>query len=135
VEEERRRYCQERLQKFAKRPLLSEQKRILNRIRQAIDGDSNEMMQNLFFLHRKPGRWKTYLLNTISARLRSKGHIVTIASPSAKGAVAYMGGLTCHKTFGIPLFDKHDGTMLQPLWGKGQRNAEILRLSTMIIAE
>ena len=91
--------------------------------------------QKLFFLDGKPGRGKTFVTNVIASRLRLKKLIVAICSPSAKGAIQYMGALTSHKTFGIPIFDGEPTAPLQPLFTKNHRNARFLFLANLIVID
>ena len=49
-----------------------------------------------------------------------------------------MGGMTAHKTFGIPLFDESRSTPSQPLvplFTTGHRNAHILKISSLIVID
>ena len=97
--------------------------------------DSSSTNQKLFFLDGKPGRGKTFVTNVIASRLRLERMIVAICSPSAKGAIQYMGALTSHKTFGIPIFDGEPTAPLQPLFTKNHRNARFLLLADLIVID
>ena len=98
-------------------------------------GSGGGSKQNLFFLDGKPGRGKTFVTNVIASRLRLEKMIVAICSPSAKGAIQYMGALTSHKTFGIPIFEGEPTGPLKPLFSKNHRNAKFLFLADLIVID
>jgi hypothetical protein len=60
-------------------------------------------IQSPRFIEGKPGRGKTFLLDTIASFLRSQGLIVLIVGTSALAATLYEGGRTAHNLFKIPV--------------------------------
>ena len=132
--EEQKRYPQAILQHLASKfdVLNKSQKDVVKSVENAL---TNTNTERLFFLEGKPGRGKTFVTNVIAARQRLKGNIVAICSPSAKGAIQYMGALTAHKTFGAPVFDGEPDGPLMPLFSKNHRNARFLQLAHLIIID
>ena len=61
--------------------------------------------QTLIFIDGKAGRGKTFLINTLCARLRSLGRIVVPTATSAYAAQLYPGGRTTHSAFKVRVFD------------------------------
>jgi hypothetical protein len=57
------------------------------------------------FIEGKPGRGKTFLIDTLSSDLRSRGLIMLIVSTTALTATLYEGGQTAHNLFRIPVTD------------------------------
>ena len=60
-------------------------------------------MHNAFFVDGRAGRGKTFLLNAIVTKLRSKYAIVIIAGTTALSILLYDCGRTAHSAFGIPV--------------------------------
>jgi PIF1-like helicase len=55
------------------------------------------------FIEGKPGRGKTFLVDTLCSFLRSKDLFVLVCGSSALSATLYERGRTAHKLFGIPV--------------------------------
>jgi hypothetical protein len=137
VHEEVSRYSPSDLKRVANRylDLTPSQRTVVDCIEHSIAQQNDVDAQKLFFLDGKPGRGKTFLINTMVARQRLHGKVVSVSSPSAKGAIQYAGGLTCHKTFGCPIFEETPMLALVPIFGKGHRNARFLREATLLIID
>ena len=134
--EEQKRYPQAVLRSLAAKykMLNKSQKSVVKSVENALAND-HAATGRLFFLEGKPGRGKTFVTNVIAARQRLKGEVVAICSPSAKGAIQYMGALTAHKTFGAPVFDGEPDAPLIPLFSTSHRNARFLALAKVIIID
>ncbi|KAL3623641.1 hypothetical protein CASFOL_032457 [Castilleja foliolosa] len=63
----------------------------------------------VFFVYGYGGTGKTYLWRTLSAGLRSEGHIVLNVASSGIASLLLPGGRTAHSRFGIPL-NPHEGS-------------------------
>jgi hypothetical protein len=150
LEAERGRYSRSSLKKTSRafRHLDPQQREILLQIERSVTGHApkrarDEHTRNLvqktsgelFFLQGRPGRGKTFLTNILAARLRQKGHIVAISSPSAKGALHYEGGTTCHKAFGIPIFDADSQHSPQSKITKNSASGKILIAASLIVVD
>lgn len=59
--------------------------------------------QSPIFIDGKAGRGKTYLVECLAWRLRSRGEIVLITGTTALSVIGYDRGRTAHSTFGIPV--------------------------------
>jgi hypothetical protein len=82
-----------------------EQKKIHNIIIKCVSLYQNDplALPPPMFVEGKPGRGKTFLLDTIACFLRSQGSIVLIVGTSALAATLYEGGRTAHNLFKIPV--------------------------------
>ncbi|XP_025625167.1 uncharacterized protein [Arachis hypogaea] len=76
-----------------------EQKYVYDQILQAVNSDCGKV----FFLYGYGGTGKTFVWNTISAALRSKGQIVLTVASSGIASLLLPGGRTAHSRFAIPL--------------------------------
>lgn len=66
--------------------------------------------KHLFFLHGPAGTGKTFVYNTICARLRGEGKIVLCVASSGIASQLLIGGRTAHSRFKIPLDIHEDST-------------------------
>ena len=81
-------------------PLLtSDQREVIDCFCSMIDGDEG----GILFLDSPGGTGKTFLINLILAKLRSKGKIALATASSGIAATLLTGGRTLHNTFKIPL--------------------------------
>ncbi|CAB4418715.1 unnamed protein product [Rhizophagus irregularis] len=81
-------------------PLLNtEQYTIYNTVIQAVEQNSSEY----FFVDGPGGTGKTFLYNTISAKVRSHGEIALPVASSGIAALLINGGRTAHSRFKIPI--------------------------------
>ena len=64
---------------------------------------NDEPLTNVFFLDALGGTGKTFVANTVLARIRSKGHIAIATAFSGIAALLLTGGRTLHSRFKIPL--------------------------------
>jgi len=85
----------------------------------------------LFFVNGPGGTGKTFLYNTICARLRSLGTIVLCVSSSGISALLISGGRTAHSMFKIPI-DGLDDRSVCSIAKRSQR-AELMRAAKVII--
>ena len=58
-----------------------------------------------FFLEGKPGRGKTFVVDSICCQLRAQNLIVLVVGSSALAATLYEGGRTAHNLFQIPVVE------------------------------
>ena len=65
--------------------------------------DNEFELGELFFLDGPGGTGKTFVQNTVMAKLRSQGHIVLAVASSGIAATLLDGGQTAHARFKIPL--------------------------------
>ena len=70
----------------------------------------NKTGENLFFLDGPGGTGKTFLYNTILARVRSEGKIAISVATSGIAASLLDGGVTAHSIFRIPINVDADST-------------------------
>ena len=77
----------------------TEQYAIYNTVIQAVEHNSSEC----FFIDRPGGTGKTFLYNTILAKVRSYGKIVLPVASSGIAALLIDGGRTAHSRFKIPI--------------------------------
>ncbi|KAK9048357.1 hypothetical protein SSX86_032680 [Deinandra increscens subsp. villosa] len=82
---------------FAK--LTDEQQTIFNEIMYAVDN----LKGGVYFIYGYGGTCKTFLWNTLSASIRSKGQIVLNVASSGIASLLLPGGRTTHSTFRIPI--------------------------------
>ncbi|KAL3656127.1 hypothetical protein CASFOL_000523 [Castilleja foliolosa] len=85
--------------------MTTEQKGVYSNIISAVNSDKG----GVFFVYGYGGTGKTYLWRTLSAALRSKGHIVLNVASSGIASLLLPGGRTAHSRFGIPL-NPHEGS-------------------------
>ena len=83
-----------------------------------------------FFLYGYGGTGKTFVWNTLSAAIRSKGLIVLNAASSGIASLLLPRGKTAHSTFAIPLKINKDSTCTIKL---GTHRAELLLHASLII--
>ena len=84
---------------------------------------------HLFFLDGPGGTGKTFVQNTVMAKLRSEGKIVLAVASSGIAATLLDGGQTAHARFKIPL-DSEDSSMCDIK--KGTDRCELIRKASMI---
>jgi len=63
----------------------------------------NDEQGKIFFLHGSGGTGKTFVYNTICAKLHSEGTIILCVSSSGISALLIHGGRTAHSVFKIPI--------------------------------
>jgi ATP-dependent DNA helicase PIF1 len=106
--------------------LTDEQAGVYKQIMDSVSSGSG----GFFFLYGYGGTGKTFLWNTLSAALRSKGLIVLNAASSGIAALLLPGGRTAHSTFGIPLQINEESTCG---FTKDSFRADLLRETKLII--
>ncbi|XP_057419198.1 uncharacterized protein LOC130713450 [Lotus japonicus] len=106
--------------------LTEEQHQIYNVIMKAVMDKTG----GLFFLYGSGGTGKTYLWNTLSAGIRSKGLIVLNVASSGIASLLLPGGRTAHSRFSIPISIKDTSTCNVSL---GSLKAELLKKTNLII--
>ena len=79
--------------------LTDEQRMIYDTIMKSVDAN----LGGLFFLYGFGGSGKTFVWNTLSAGLRSKGNIVLNVASSGIASLLLPGGRTAHSRFCIPI--------------------------------
>lgn len=84
----------------------------------------------MFFLHGPAGTGKTFVYNTICARLRGEGCIVLCVASSGIASLLLAGGRTAHSRFHIPLDPPEDATCR---FGPNSQLADLLRTTSLII--
>lgn len=97
------------------------------RFTEAITNDDTKV----FFLNGLGGTGKTYLHNTICAKLRSKGQIILCVSSSGISALLMCGGRTAHSMFKIPIDTLGEGSVCGI--SKNSQCAELLHATKAII--
>ncbi|KAL3625913.1 hypothetical protein CASFOL_030442 [Castilleja foliolosa] len=85
--------------------MTAEQNGVYSEIMNAVNSDCG----GFFFVYGYGGTGKTYFWRTLSAALRSKGHIVLNVASSGIASLLLPGGRTAHSRFGIPL-NPHEGS-------------------------
>ncbi|PIA45563.1 hypothetical protein AQUCO_01600041v1 [Aquilegia coerulea] len=85
---------------------------------------------NMFFLNGPAGTGKTFVYNTIAAKIRSEGQIVVMVASSGIASLLLTGGRTAHSTFKIP-FDVMDDTVCG--FKKNSNHAELFRKTKLIV--
>ena len=85
-------------------PRLNDDQR--NAFTQITDSVTNGLGK-LFFLHGPGGTGKTFVYNTVCAKLCSNGAIVLCVSSSGISALLLQGGRTAHSMFKIPVENLH----------------------------
>lgn len=106
--------------------MLDEQKKIYDQIMETVSSERG----GVFFLYGYGGTGKTYMWNTLSASLRSRGDIVLNVATSGIAALLLPGGRTAHSRFKIPI-----PTLQSSICNieKGSELAELLRQTKLII--
>jgi hypothetical protein len=85
----------------------------------------------VFFLNGPGGTGKTFVYNTVCAKLRGDGYIVLCVSSSGSSALLLRGGRTAHSTFKIPINNLHDQSVCSV--HKNTQCAELFRATKAII--
>ncbi|CAJ2651719.1 unnamed protein product [Trifolium pratense] len=106
--------------------LTQEQRSVYNQIMDSVSTGAG----GFFFLYGYGGTGKTFLWNTLSAAIRSKGSIVLNAASSGIAALLLPGGRTAHSTFALPFLLNEQSTC--GIKWKSVR-AELLRKTKLII--
>lgn len=86
--------------------LTPEQRSVYDNIMSVVMSNSG----GFFFLYGFGGTGKTYVWNTLSTAVRSKGMIVLNVASSGIASLLLPGGKTAHSTFCIPLVTNEDST-------------------------
>lgn len=85
---------------------------------------------DLFFVYGHGGTEKTYLWQTIIARLRSEGKIVLVVASSGIASLLLPGGRTAHSRFKIPIkLDDFSTCEIK----KGKQLAKLIQCASLII--
>src|ERR1044072_4133801 len=106
--------------------LTSEQIGVYEKITEAIFEESGR----LFFLYGFGGTGKTFIWNTLSACLRSKGLVVLNVASSGIASLLLPGGRTAHSRFSIPIAITESSTCNIK---QGSHKAELLEQTSLII--
>ena len=85
----------------------------------------------LFFLYGPGGSGKTYVYNTVCARVRGDAKIILCVSSSGISALLLHGGRTAHSMFKIPIDGLHDQSVCTI--PKNSDCAELMRAASAII--
>ncbi|KAK9049762.1 hypothetical protein SSX86_031269, partial [Deinandra increscens subsp. villosa] len=95
-----------------------------------IDSAVNSKKGGVFFVYGYGGTGKTFLWNTLSASVRSKGDIVLNVASSGIASLLLPGGRTAHSRFRIPINITEDS-----ICGLKQKSdaAELLKRTSLII--
>ncbi|CAH9125196.1 unnamed protein product, partial [Cuscuta epithymum] len=86
--------------------LTAEQRAIYETVMNAIDSNNG----GVFFVYGYGGTGKTFVWNTLSAAIRSKGEIVLNVASSGIASLLLPGGRTAHSRFKIPIHPNEDST-------------------------
>lgn len=106
--------------------LNTEQRDVYNTVIDSIDKNQGR----LIFVHGSGGCGKTFLWQTLCARLRSERKIVLPVASSGIAAMLLPGGRTAHSRFHIPLkLDQHSTAGIK----HGSDIAELLQKTSLII--
>ncbi|PIA50576.1 hypothetical protein AQUCO_01200041v1 [Aquilegia coerulea] len=106
--------------------LNSDQKHAYTVIIDSVLNDTGKV----FFLNGPAGTGKTFVYNTIAAKIRSEGQIVVMVASSGIASLLLTGGRTTHSTFKIP-FDVMDDTVCG--FKKNSNHAELFRKTKLIV--
>ncbi|GKA05883.1 ATP-dependent DNA helicase PIF1-like protein [Tanacetum coccineum] len=106
--------------------LINEQKGIYHTLIEDVNGDQGGM----FFVYGYGGTGKTYLYETLSVALRSKGEIVLNVASSGIAALLLEGGRTAHSRFAI-IINVVDDSMCHIL--ADSELAKLIRMAKLII--
>ena len=85
-----------------------------------------------FFLDAPGGTGKTFLMNLLLAKIRSRGHIALAVASSGIAATLLTGGRTAHSTFKLPL-DLANADSPTCNIAKQSDTAEVLRACDLIV--
>ncbi|THH06394.1 hypothetical protein EW146_g9626 [Bondarzewia mesenterica] len=85
----------------------------------------------MFFIEGRPGRGKTYMINTLATALRSRSHIVLIVGTTALAATLYTRGRTAHHLFGIPITENN--VNVKSKVSVYSQRADLIRAASLII--
>ena len=110
--------------------LTDEQQVVLDKVMSMVDSGEGGML----FLDAPGGTGKTFLLNTILAKVRLVGKIALASASSGIAATLLVGGKTAHTTFGIPLKLQHIESPTSSV-GKGTNHAEMLKQASLIVID
>ncbi|XP_038075107.1 uncharacterized protein LOC119742920 [Patiria miniata] len=106
--------------------MTPDQKAAYTTISSTIDNKSN----GIYFIDAPGGTGKTFLLNSLLAYVRSKGHIALAVASSGIAATLLVGGRTAHSRFKIPLEILPNSTCnISPR----DSTADLIRLAEIII--
>jgi hypothetical protein len=86
---------------------------------------------NCYFLDKKAGRGKTFLVNVICDRIRGKGYIACITDFTAFSVTFYERGRTAHLIVGI--FVRENALDLQSIISVYSERAEVFRHAALIV--
>jgi tRNA(Met) C34 N-acetyltransferase TmcA len=118
--------------------LTTEQTTVIDNIIALVDGAASHVGPTAVFLRAAAGRGKTYLLNTLIAYVRGSSRGTVASATTGIAAMAYPGGQTAHKTFGLPLTVNDDvagpNTLASSLSLEGPA-ATALRYAAVIIVD
>ena len=106
--------------------LNTEQKAAYDMIYHSVDQGQGK----LFFLNGPGGTGKTFVYNTICAKIRSQGKIVLCVASSGIAAVLLSGGRTAHSRFKIPLNISESSTCNISM---NSLQADLLRITICVI--
>lgn len=109
--------------------LNDEQRHVFDFIYDHIADENNSTHQ--FFIEGRPGRGKTFLIQTLLSRYRAEVHIILIVGTSALSAIAYPRSRTAHYMFGIPVTE--DNVELHSKIGTFSSRADLIQAATAII--
>lgn len=108
------------------RNLTVEQKRVYKKVMDAVLSNNG----GFFFLYGFGGTGKTFVWNTLSAALRSRGLIVLNVASSGIASLLLPGGRTAHSRFSIPISINEISTCNLR---QGSVKAELLQKASLII--
>ncbi|PPQ82287.1 hypothetical protein CVT25_008437 [Psilocybe cyanescens] len=118
----------ERTELDARLPTLNDDQRAAyTRIIESIEREEGK----IFFLNGPGGTGKTYVYNTICAKIRSEGKIILCISSSGISALLIRGGRTAHSMFKIPIDTLSEGSVCGI--PKDSSRADLLRSTKAII--
>ncbi|KAF7802345.1 helicase-like protein [Senna tora] len=106
--------------------LTCEQREIYDTVMNVVHDDKG----GIFFVNGFGGSGKTYIWNTLTSALRSKGDIVLAVASSGIASQLIPGGRTAHSRFGIPL-DVNENSTCHIM--QGSDLAELLAHTKLII--
>jgi hypothetical protein len=85
--------------------LNTDQQIVYNEIMAAVDSVTRNIQppKNVFFIKAPGGTGKTFVFNTILAKLRSEGKVAVASASSGVAALLLVGGNTAHKKLRLPI--------------------------------
>ena len=110
--------------------LTNEQQVVMDKVMTMVDSGEG----GLLFLDAPGGTGKTFLLNTILAKVRLAGKIALASASSGIAATLLVGGKTAHTTFGIPLKLQYIESPTSSI-NKGTNRAEMLKQASLIVID